>query len=873
MSLFERDQFMREMTSALAGARAGSGSIVLVCGEAGIGKTALVDRFAQEAVVAGCSCLRGACDAFFTPRVLGPLFDFARHAGGRFEETAQANPDRERLFSMLLNELHHSRGTAVIVEDVHWADEATLDMLRFLARRIREAAAVLVITYRDDELPPRHPLRALLGVLPPGITRRMPLPRLSRQVVADMALVSGRPSAGLYELTGGNPFFVTEVLAAGGVIPTSVSDAVYARAAHISPAGRETLDAVSLAPREIERWLLDVVVEPGTRGAEECLAAGILEVRGDALAFRHEIARIAWLETVGATRARTLHARLLHALLHGTERDVPMARVVHHAAGADDKETLSRVAPLAARESAQLGSHREAAAHYTTALAALAPDSPPPFKAELLEALTIESFLSDAPDAARDAATKARHIYAQLQDARGQSRSLRWLSRLAWYSGNRKALDDYAAAAVSILQADGPSAELAIAYSSCTVPVMYGGKRDKAVEWGEAAVRIAMEIGDEKSLVHALNSRGCIRIVSGDERGRQDLEQSLELALARQWPDDVARAVENLAELAVELRDTARADKYVEDAVHYCVGVELGPLAACSAGNRALYRLWRGDWAGAAEDAEFATSHPSARPLNLLRPLNVLGLLRARRGDPGVMSALDAAAATARAGGDLLWVAMSAAARAEAAWLSGRHEVVKQEVEAAYRLALTEQWPWRLGELAGWMAAAGELVPGEVISACAPPYAAQLRGDWKGAAAMWHGLGFPYERALALARTGETDDAREALTILLELGARRAAEAVTREMRERGVRQIPRGARPATRANPARLTPRQLRVLALLAEGFTNAEIGRRLFITAKTAEHHVGAILDKLAASSRTEAVRRARQLGLLTPQAPPVS
>ncbi|HEX6066728.1 MAG TPA: ATP-binding protein, partial [Longimicrobiales bacterium] len=166
VSLFERDQFMREMTSALAGARAGSGSIVLVCGEAGIGKTALVDRFAQEAVVAGCSCLRGACDAFFTPRVLGPLFDFARHAGGRFEETAQANPDRERLFSMLLNELHHSRGTAVIVEDVHWADEATLDMLRFLARRIREAAAVLVITYRDDELPPRHPLRALLGVLP-----------------------------------------------------------------------------------------------------------------------------------------------------------------------------------------------------------------------------------------------------------------------------------------------------------------------------------------------------------------------------------------------------------------------------------------------------------------------------------------------------------------------------------------------------------------------------------------------------------------------------------------------------------------------------------------------------------------------------------
>ena len=871
MDLFERDHFLHEMADALAAARGGAGSVLLVCGEAGIGKTALVDRFAALAGDAATRCLRGACDAFFTPRVLGPLFDIARSAGGRFETLARENPERERLYTVLLDELQRPEGTVVIVEDVHWADEATLDLLRFLARRIRDTSAVLVITFRDDELPPRHPLRAVLAVSPRAATRRLTLPRLSRAVVEGMATRAGRRANGLYALTGGNPFFVTEVLAADGAIPASVADAVYARAAQLAPAARAVLDAVSLAPRHLERWLLDVVMEAAPAAIDDCLAVGILEARGDALAFRHEIARRAWQDTVEPGQARALHARMLAALSEATAHDIPMTRLVHHAAGAGDSETLLRLAPQAGHEAAQLGAHREAAAHYATALAA-AHDVPMTMRAELLEALTVELFLIGDVERIRSIAEEALALRRELQDLEGECRCLRWLSRLTWYAGESETSRRYAEAAVALLEGAGPSAEKALAYSGLGGRLWDHGELDAALGCAERACDMAAELNAPKVLAHALNTRGSVRIVSGDGGGRDDVERSLELALEHGFQDDAARARINLVESAVEVRDVEHVAACTDNAVRYCTDLDLGPLAACALGSRALFRTWRGDWGDAIDDADLSLAHPSAMPMNRIRPLVVLGQVRARRGDPGVWTVLDEAAAIVGASREVGWRALVVAARAEAAWLEGRLADLRAEIVATHALAAARQSAWWLGAMAQWMAALRESVPPSVIARCPVPHAQQLRGEWPAAARSWSALGFPYEQALALARCQTPGEHREALTILRRLGATRTAEVVAGELRERGVRHIPRGPRPATRSNPAQLTRQQVRVLALMAEGLSNADIARRLFITPKTAEHHVGAVLVKLGAASRIDAVNRAHRLGIVLAPAGPV-
>ena len=252
----ERDAFLTELDVALAGA-GGQGCVVLVSGEAGIGKTTLLERFADRLQTADgrTRVLWGACDALFTPRPLGPLLDMARQAQGVLREVTRDNIDRERVFLSVLDELSRaSPRTLAIFEDVHWADEATLDLLKYLVRRIGKTRSLLVLSFRDDEVDAAHPLRRLLGELPARSARRLRLPPLSETAVARLATAAGRRAEDLHSITGGNPFYVTEVLATDGSgIPALVRDAVLARAARLTPDATEVLNVVSAAPGRIER--------------------------------------------------------------------------------------------------------------------------------------------------------------------------------------------------------------------------------------------------------------------------------------------------------------------------------------------------------------------------------------------------------------------------------------------------------------------------------------------------------------------------------------------------------------------------------------------------------------------------------------------
>ena len=249
MELLERGAFLASLEGWLDAARHGQGCMVLLGGEAGIGKTALARAFCDRHG-ADARVLWGACDALRTPRPLGPLLDITREVGWELARLVAAEPTRHRLFGAFLDLLASAREPVVaVVEDAHWADEATLDLLLFLGRRVADSPAVVLVTYRDDEAGREHPLRTVIGDLATARwVHRLDLPPLSRAAVASLADPHGIDPDRLHRVTGGNPFFVTEVLgAAGGEVPPTVRDAVLARTARLTPAARAALDAARVA--------------------------------------------------------------------------------------------------------------------------------------------------------------------------------------------------------------------------------------------------------------------------------------------------------------------------------------------------------------------------------------------------------------------------------------------------------------------------------------------------------------------------------------------------------------------------------------------------------------------------------------------------
>jgi DNA-binding CsgD family transcriptional regulator len=755
-----------------------------------------------------------------------------------------------------------------VVEDLHWADEATLDLLRFLARRIGTVPVLIVGTYRDDEVGAAHPLRVTLGDLAgAGLVRRVRLEPLSRRAVATLA-GAGADHDRLYETTGGNPFFVTEVLAAGGEeIPVTVLDAVLARAARLSPPARKVLDAAAVAAPPVATWLLAEVATAEPGHLDECVEAGMLQEQAGGMAFRHELARLAVEQALLPGRRADLHRRTLAALLARPPHAHDPARLAHHADAAGDAAAVLAHAPPAARQAAALGAHREAAAQYARALRFAGGLAPAPL-AELLERHSYECHLTGQIGDAVASSQRALGCWRELGDRRRQGDTLRWLSRLAWFQGDGQAAERAGRDALELLEGLQPGPELAMAYSNLAQLRMLAGDTDATVAWGGRAAELAERLGRTDILAHALNNVGTAEALAGRAGGHAKLERSLALARAANLEEHVARALNNLASTAVEQRDYPLASRWHAEGIAYCTEHDLDAWRLSMLADRAETDLAQGRWTAATDAVEAVLRDPRAPPVVRLDALVVLGRVRARRGDPGVWPVLEEALALASGAGGLQHLGPVAAARAEAAWLAGDPgtalPLLERVLEAAGRGGDGGSG-WLVGELAYWRWRAGG--PGHVPAGAAEPFALQLAGDWEAAASRWRALGCPYEAAIALADGDREASLRAALAELGRLGARPAAAAVGRRLRELGVRGVARGPRPTTRANPANLTARELEVLALLADGLRNADIARRLFISSKTVEHHVSAILSKLGARTRSEAARAAARLGVGAP------
>ena len=862
-SFLERDEALVALAAWSSAVRDdGAGRLVFVCGEAGVGKTLLLRNFCDHLPVE-VRALWGSCDPLFTPRPLGPLVDIAQVTGGALDKLVRREARPHEVTEGLLHELATAPPTVVVFEDLHWADEGTLDVLRLLGRRVGATPMLLIASYRDDELERTHPLRVVLGELATSDdVSRLKLQPLSQAAVARLAERSPVDADELFRSTTGNPFFVSEVLASGpGAIPETVRDAVLARASRLSPRARKVLDAAAVFPQSAEIWLLEGLAGEAVDSLDECVDSGMLRPQAEGVAFRHELARIAVEESLSPQRRLLLHQRAVAVLLDPPYGEPDAARVTHHALAAGERQTVLLFAPIAAARAASVGAHREAAALYEQALR-FADGLPPEQRAELLDRRSHECYTTDQSTEAIEAAQAALAYRRALGDKRREGDALRWLSQILWCPGRVAECERAGREAVAVLEELPSGPELARAYSNLAFICNAANSYDEAARFGRRALDLAERLDDSAIRAVALVCVGSTETGLGSHAGIETLMRGLALAESEGRDGLVGDLYLGLAGASVALRDYAAAERYLEDGFRHCSdhGLELTRLYLLA--ERARFELGRARWDAATDAASAVLRVPRASTTPRIIALVVVALTRARRGDPGHAALLEEAWELAAPTGELLRIAPVTAARAETAWLEGRHSEVDEITGPALALAIARQVPGVIAEVACWRRRAGIVEPPPVDAP--EPYAAQLAGDWSRAARLWTELGCPYEAALALGDAGGEEDLRRSHEELLRLGAHTAATLVAHRLRERGARSLPRGPRPATRDNPAQLTARELEVLERVAQGLRNSEIAELLVLSEKTVGHHVSAILRKLKVQNRREAGAEARRLGL---------
>ena len=522
------------------------------------------------------------------------------------------------------------------------------------------------------------------------------------------------------------------------------------------------------------------------------------------------------------------------------------ARLAHHARRSGDADRIRHLAPVAARAAAAAGGHRQALEQWEAALAAE--------REGALEGVAVEAYLCGRQERALEARRALLERHEEAGDTLRAGDDLRWLARLEWWSGNGAAANAASERAIRVLEAFPDSRELAMALSGRSQLAMLSARHAEAVELGTRAERLARRIGDRETVAHALTNVGTTILDDEPDRGRALLEEAFAIASEGGYDDHAARALVNIATSALTRRpfDPGVAG-HLERAMSFARERDLDGYVQYLLGMRAnLFRL-SGEWPAAEADARASLALGEHIGVSLCPALIALGRLQARRGDAEADETLEEAWRRAVATGELQRLGPTAAARAEHAWLGGDLDEVAALARPAYELAAELGDAWSRAELGFWLTRAGDHVsaaPGDPEA-----WALAIAGDWRGAAAMWEALGFPYEAADMLA-DGDDEAARlDALERFEALGAVRSAANLRRRLRADGVRRIPRGPRAASRSGPAGLTPRETEVLDLIVRGATNAEIARELVIAPKTVDHHVSAVLGKLGVASRREA------------------
>lgn len=849
--LLERDNLLAEIRQRVEAARSGEGSLLLIAGEAGAGKTSLVTE-ARRILADRVTAMEGACDPLATPRPLSPLMDFAADPDTGLSHLSDAMEPGEMFATVLDGLRNRLRPAFMVIEDLHWADEGTLDFLRFIGRRVADTNAVVVGTYRDDEVGGDHPLRAVLGqLISVPSTQRIAVEPLSLDAVRVLAAGRVLDVERLHQVSGGNAFFVTEVLETGKAVPDSVQDAVLARLSGLHVDARRAIEAVSIAPRAMELDYVMPLSGVSLSSLDEAVQAGLLSSDGHALRFRHELARAATEASIVARRRLQLHREM--AALLSEDDPLDRARIAHHAIRAESPDLIVAWVPDAAREAARRGAHKEAVAFYRAVLPHL---STPDLLADCASELLYVGYHEEALERAE----KALELLGDDGSLEKKASAMRLIANAQWNLTHTEAAAATTDKAIDLLRPEGSSPTLAHLLASASGNNMLARRYQRASTLANEALTMAREVGDGAMERRALFGIGVTELVVGDaETGIRVLEEAAEKMRAAGDLDSVASVYLNLGSGAGEVRHYDVASEALERGEEIARSLDLDSSVAYDRAWMARIAFEQGRYSDVAEhvdQVESIATNPEG--IAVLTARAALGRTRVRQGDPGGRQLLDKTMELGRKP-ELQHVWSLWCGVAEHAWLWGKAETIPEILAPLYERALETDSLWARGEIGFWMWMGGAIEAPP--AGAAEPFARHMSGDLGGAADAWRAIGCPYEVALALSDGGQ-EEQFEALSIFDDLGARPAAARLRSLMRQSGVENIPRGPIRETQENPANLTPRQLEVASLMLDGLSNAEIADRLFVSKKTVEHHVSAVFAKLGAESRSEAKAKAAQL-----------
>jgi DNA-binding CsgD family transcriptional regulator len=835
-----------------------------VSGEAGIGKTSLVRTFCKQ-LQKGVTVYQGTCDALFSPRPLAPLYDILLQFRTDLWKSSADIAERALLFNSFFHELSQQQKAVLIVfEDIHWADEATLDFIKFLARRITQLKCLFVLTCRDNEIHAHQSISNLLGQLPPDSFTRIQLPALSKQAVEQLAGEKGFNGQHVYSISGGNPFYVNEILASYSPgVPDNIKDSIIAVYNRQEIATRQAWELLSILPTGLEINYVEKIDMASAAAVEKSLASGILIAKGDCICFKHELYRRTIEASLSPLLRVALNKKILDLFGEIFLRTGETERIVHHAKNANEYDLVVKYAPVVAAKAAAVGAHTEACRLYLSAIEYYQ-GKDKDLLIRFYELYAYECYLTNQAKEAIIYMGKSMQLWKAKNDPEKIGNCLRFLSRLWWFEGNRKNAENFAQQAIAILADQPPSRVKAMAFSNMSQLKMLSDEAAVCIQWGAQAIAMARELNDEEILSHALNNVGTVQMKnqSTEQKGYGLLQESLSIAVKNAFHEHAARAYTNMGTVGVSVREYTAAGKALEEGINYCEERDLDSWTAYMLSWKARLCLETGLWATAYTIADNLVKNTRQPAVVTISALVVMATIKMRRGDVDALDFLLEAKVKAFEAGEMQRILPSLVALMEYEWITGKIIIEQENLSRAIGMMAQLNNIFEYNGFAFWLRKArGQQLP---VAALYPGYDTQNTATIKRAAAVWEKLGCPYEQALILSE-GTDDDKRKAISMVQALGAHTVYEKMKLEMRISGIKSIPRGIRKTTQLNPAQLTSRELDVLRLLKEGWQNKELAARLFISAKTVDHHISSILFKLDVNSRAKAVQEAIRLGIL--------
>ena len=872
MKLIERAEFLTALEKMFEEIQLNEGHCVLISGEAGIGKTSVTKEFTRDKKRKS-KVFTGTCDALFTPRPLGPLYDILLQMKVfDAQETSQVK-DRLVLFNRFLQEVgSYPQSTIVIIEDIHWADEATLDFINFFARRITQFHCLLILTYRDDEIYHKSCLRPLLGQLPPDSFTRLKLTPLSIEAVQDLAVKRGYSGEDVYSISGGIPFYVNEILANYSPgIPHNIKDSVLSVYGKLDEQAQHVCQILSILPTGFEIKYLERLEPLYADAIQKCLDFGILILRdlpveteqaGDFIFFKHELYRRTIETSLSPFLRLILNKKVLDLFLESFEQKGELVRIVHHAKNANANELVVKYAPQAAMQAASLGAHVEASRLYYSAIEYYLGDDEDVL-IKLYESYAYECYIINEIKDAIIYQEKALRIWTGRNDVEKVGDCLRILSRLWSSGGNLKKAEAIGMEAIEVFEKCSASKAKAKSLSNMSQIKMYLDLREECIYWGNKAISMANELGDEETLCQALINIGGVeaRMHPSREKGVTLLMQSLEIALRNTYEELAIRAYTNLVANALWIKDYAFAKKNLEEGIQYCEERDIVLGAFYLLSLNAWLNLDMGNWDEALRVASAHSASEYTLPFFKVTLFGIVAKIKIRRGDENILAQLLQMKDTLETR-EVYQLLPIFSILLEYEWIMGKTIIDNADLEFAIELATGNERVYINSEFAFWLWKSRKQTLQVKTFFEGHQFSSMKLA--KRAAEIWKQISCPYEQAVALFE-GNEEDKRKALDIMQKLGADGVYKRMKFNMRFSGIKKIPRGIRRSTMSNPANLTERELGVLELLKDGLQNKEIGAKLFISPKTVNHHVASILFKLDVNSRAKAVQEAIQLAIV--------